>query len=100
MAKFQRHNEANSLADLLKIVIKENHLEKGLNQVKLHDLWYEIMGQGVVNYTEKIQLQGETLIIHLTSSVLREELSYGKEKIAQMLNEALGENLIKKVRLV
>jgi flagellar biosynthesis/type III secretory pathway protein FliH len=88
------------LADLLKIVIKENHLEKGLNQVKLHDLWHEIMGQGVVNYTEKIQLQGETLIIHLTSSVLREELSYGKEKIAQMLNEALGENLIKKVRLV
>lgn len=100
MAKFQRHNEANSLADLLKTVIKENHLEKGLNQVKLHDLWHEIMGQGVVNYTEKIQLQGETLIIHLTSSVLREELSYGKEKIAQMLNEALGENLIKKVRLV
>ena len=36
----------------------------------------------------------------LKSSVLREELSYGKEKIVAMINEELGEELVKKLILV
>ena len=31
----KRQKEENSLADILKLVIKENKLEKGLNQVKV-----------------------------------------------------------------
>jgi len=58
------------------------------------------MGQGVVSYTEKVQLQNKTLVISLSSSVLREELSYGKEKIITMMNEELGEELISKIMLV
>jgi hypothetical protein len=35
--------------------------------------------------------------VKLNSSVLREELSYGKEKIRAMMNEALGKEEIKKI---
>jgi hypothetical protein len=38
--------------------------------------------------------------VNLKSSVLREELSYGKEKIITMINEELGEELVKKLMLV
>lgn len=99
MAKIIRHNEENSIEELMKFFIKENNLTKGLRQVTIKELWKEQMGNGVSNYTEKITLKGETLIVHLTSSVLREELSYGKEKIIRILNEALGDNLIKKLIL-
>ena len=54
------------------------------------------MGNGVNNYTTNILLKQETLYVQLSSSVLREELSYGKEKIITMLNEHLGKELIKK----
>jgi len=100
MAKYKRHNEVFAIGDLLKIVMDENKLSKGLNNVRLQELWKEQMGPGVVKYTEKIQLQGETLVVQLNSSVLREELSYGKEKIVLMLNEALGEAIIKKIKFV
>lgn len=100
MAKFQRHNEVFSIGDLLKIVMDENKLTKGLNNLRLQELWKEQMGAGVVKYTEKIQLQGETLVVQLNSSVLREELGYGKEKIVLMLNEAIGETIIKKIKFV
>ena len=66
---------------LIKSFIKENNLENGLENVKVRDLWYEIMKNGVANYTTDINLINETLYIKLKSSVLREELSYGKEKI-------------------
>jgi hypothetical protein len=44
-------------------------------------------------------LHGKTLVVNLKSSVLREELSYGKEKILKMMNDELGEPLISKIIL-
>ena len=58
------------------------------------------MGKGVTSYTQSVELQKKTLIIRLTSSVLREELSYGKEKIIKMLNEEVGDEVISKLLLV
>jgi hypothetical protein len=38
--------------------------------------------------------------VKLNSSVLREELSYGKDKIIEMINKALGKDLIHDIRFV
>ena len=50
-------------------------------------------------YTQEVSLRGKTLYVHLTSAPLREELSYGKEKILKHLNDALGSNEIQKIVL-
>jgi len=97
MAK--RQNEFHSIQDLMKDVIKENKLTKGMHQISVKDAWAKLMGKGVVSYTNKVELNGKTLIVNLKSSVLREELSYGKEKIIKMMNEELGEELISKLIL-
>ena len=98
MAK--RENEYSSIQDLMKLVIKENNLTKGINQMNVKDVWANLMGNGVQNYTENVQLQNKTLIVKLKSSVLREELSYGREKIIKMLNDELGQEMITKLMLV
>jgi len=97
MAK--RNNENLSIAEALKEFVQTNKLEHGLDKVHVAEAWENLMGKGVNNYTTAIQLQKETLYIKLSSSVLREELSYGKEKIIRMLNESLGKELIKKLVL-
>ncbi len=97
MAK--RLNEFLSMEDLMKDVIKENKLTKGMNQISVEEAWAKLMGNGVVSYTSKVELNGKTLVVKLKSSVLREELSYGKEKIIKMMNEELGEELISKIML-
>lgn len=98
MAK--RENDSYSIQDLMKSFIKENNLSKGMQKIKIEELWIQLMGQGVANYTTAIRLQNKTLIVQLSSSVLREELSYGKEKIINMMNEELGEKVISKLMLV
>lgn len=97
MAK--RLNEFQSISALMKDVIKENKLTKGINQISVKEAWAKLMGNGVVSYTSKVELNGKTLVVKLKSSVLREELSYGKEKIIKMMNEELGEELISKIIL-
>ena len=97
MAK--RNNEHISISDALKEFVETNKLEKGLNKVNVADAWVKLMGNGVNNYTTAVNLERETLYVQLNSSVLREELSYGKQKIIDMLNEELGREIIKKLVL-
>lgn len=95
----KRHNDNMSLSDALKEFVDTNKLQKGLDRIDVQDAWAKLMGNGVNNYTTGVQLKNTTLYVQLSSSVLREELSYGKEKIINLLNEALGKPLIKKLIL-
>ncbi|APU69372.1 MAG: DUF721 domain-containing protein [Christiangramia sp.] len=96
----RRNNEEMKLSDLLKTFVDENKLDKkGLDQVKIRDIWNSQMGPAIEKYTTNIKLKNEVLYVQLSSSVLREELSYGKEKIIRILNEEMGKELIHKLVL-
>ncbi|WP_034059666.1 DUF721 domain-containing protein [Lacinutrix jangbogonensis] len=97
MAK--RNNNILNIQDALKDFVETNKLEKGLDKVNVREAWSRLMGNGVNNYTTAVDLKNETLYVQLSSSTLREELSYGKDKIINMLNEELGKVLIKKIVL-
>jgi hypothetical protein len=97
MAK--RNNDNRSIEDILKEFVQTNNLETGLNKVNVREAWANLMGNGVNNYTTAIELKNETLYVQLSSSVLREELSYGNEKIVKMLNESVGKEIVKKLVL-
>lgn len=99
MSLTRRHSEVNQLSELLKEMIAENNLKKGLTKVAIKDIWKDQMGQGVNAYTDDIFLRQNTLYVTLRSSVIRQELSYGKDKIIKMINEALGEDIVEKVIL-
>jgi predicted nucleic acid-binding Zn ribbon protein len=96
----KRENNSFSIEDLMNSFIKENNLSKGMQKIKVKETWNKMMGPGVSNHTISVKLQNKTLIIQLNSSVLREELSYGKDKIIKMMNEEIGEDLIVKLMLV
>ena len=90
----KRFNEENSIADVIKQFIVQNKLESGIDVVNVREAWQNVMGNGVNNYTTEIQLKGSTLYVALSSAVLREELSYGKDKIIKMINEELRKDLV------
>lgn len=95
----KRDAEHKHLSSILNDFINENDLHRGLNEVNVKNAWYAMMGNAIGNYTTSIQFKNNTLYIQLSSSVLREELSYGIEKIKKNLNEELGEDIIQKVVL-
>ena len=97
MAK--RHAENITIGDALKEFIDGNKLRDGLDKVNVKEAWSSVMGPAIAKYTTDIKLERETLFVQLTSSVLREELSYGREKIIKLINEELKKDLIKKLVL-
>ena len=96
----KRSSDFHSINDLMRDVFKENNLQEGLDELAIKDAWLEVMGQGVMSYTDQLKFMDGLLIVHLKSSALREELSYGREKIVAMLNENLNKSVIKRIKLL
>jgi hypothetical protein len=94
-----KEKNIHSLSEALNAFIKENKLQKGIDKVMVRKAWEKIMDNGVNNYTTAIELRNETLYVSLSSSVLREELSHGKSKIIDMINEELNKDLVKNIVL-
>lgn len=93
----KRFNDDFSIGDAMKEFMKTNKLESGLDIVNVKETWFKMMGPAIKNYTTAIELKRNTLYIQLNSSVVKQELEYGKSKIIQMLNEELGKDLIKEI---
>ena len=97
MAK--RLNNESPIGDILKEIIQQNKLQPGMDQVSVKDAWKNLMGNGVNSYTKNVVLKNGTLYVELTSAVLREELTYGKDKIIRMINDELRRDVVKEVVL-
>ena len=89
----------NEIKNLLEIFLKKNNLEKGLLELEVKRAWHELMENGVSNYTTDVSLKNKTLYIKLSSPALKEELSYGKEKLIKLINERFKKKIIQKIVL-
>ena len=89
----------NEIKNLLDIFLKKNNLEKGLQDLEVKRAWHELMENGVSNYTTDVSLKNKTLYIKLSSPALKEELSYGKEKLMKLINERFKKKIVQKIVL-
>lgn len=93
----RKYNESRNVGSILQNIIQDNKLEQGIQGVLVQESWKKVMGSGIQNYTVDVQLKKHTLYVSLSSSVVRQELSFGKEKIIKMLNEDLNMEVIKEL---
>lgn len=92
----KQHNEM-TLKEALKAMIEHYRLKGRLNQNRIKSLWVQRMGPSIAGYTKEVRLYNKKLYITIESASLRQELSYGRDKIRKMLNEGLGEEYIEEV---
>lgn len=85
------------IGDILKKMVRDNKWKEKLNRVKINEVWATVMGDTVNRYTRHVTLRKNTLVLLIDSSPLKQEMMYAKPKIIKLMNEALGEDLIKEV---
>ncbi len=87
------------IKDLVNIFLKKNKLEKGLLDLEVKKVWFELMDNGIANYTLDVNLRNKTLYIKLSSPALKQELSYGKEKLMDLINRKFDKEIVQKIVL-
>lgn len=88
-----------TLKQAINQLIESYQLRGKLTETQLNDSWEEIMGKVIAKYTRSLQLNNGRLVVKLSSSVLRQELTYKKSEMVERLNERLGGELVKDIIL-
>lgn len=92
-----RKSNTQSISSVLKNYVRENNLERKLNELDLIKSWESVMGKTVARYTGNLYIQNNTLFVETNSPIVRNELLMMKEEIRVRLNEVVGEELIKSI---
>ena len=99
MANKKRSFEPQSISEVLGELIGQKNIKTGITKVRVEQAWGTTMGPSVSQYTKEVSFRGSTLFVNLNSAPLREELSYGKDKILRHMNKTLGADIITKLVL-
>jgi len=93
-------DDAKKIKSILEEFISKNALTDGIDSARIQESWKKLLGENINAYTQNITLQQDVLVVKLTSSVLRQELGYGKDKIIEMINQSLGKKKVRDIRFI
>ena len=94
-----RRNKIKSLEDILKKISEKPKLKKMLDGMEALDQLSNILGKNLQNYITNKYFQNGIIYIHLSSSVLRSELSYQKQGLVESINQNIGRKIVKDIVL-
>jgi predicted nucleic acid-binding Zn ribbon protein len=98
MKKIARVREV-TLKDAIQQLLRLYKLEDKLLEHKLIANWEKVVGTMISRHTREIWIKDNKLFVKLDSSAIRMELSYNRTQLVDMLNESIGQELIKEVVL-
>ena len=99
--QYGRKQYEQSLGDVLQVFLREMKLTGKILELRIAETWHKRMGKIISDYTQSVffNQQENTLYVELRSAPLRKELSYQKNDLIAVLNEELGQDLIKNLVL-
>ena len=89
-----RRNNAEQIGDVIRFFLRQQGLESPLNEYRLVQAWGDVVGPAMARYTSNLYIKNQTLHVHLTSAVLRQELMMARELLVKNLNRQVGAQVL------
>ncbi|MCK9159860.1 MAG: DUF721 domain-containing protein [Bacteroidaceae bacterium] len=89
-----KRKEAQPIGLLVQQYLRNEGLESPLNEQRLLNAWPEILGSSIASYTSNLYIRNQVLFVHVSSSVLRQDLMMSREKLILQLNQKAGATVI------
>jgi hypothetical protein len=94
-----RRSKTITIAEAVTDYIKEMNLGEKLSEAGVINSWDETVGKAISSRTTKIYIRDHVLYVHLSSSVVRNELFMLREVLREKLNQKAGTEAIKEIVL-
>ena len=89
-----KRNTTELVGDVIRQLLRQEGLETPLNEYRLVESWKDVVGPAIYKYTTNLYIKNQILYVHLSSSVLRQELLMGREMLVRNLNAHVGAQVI------
>jgi predicted nucleic acid-binding Zn ribbon protein len=94
-----RRSKTITVAEAIKDFVSAMGLGEKLDETSLIASWEEIVGKTISARTTKIYIKNRVFYVHLSSSVVRNELQMLKDLLKNKLNEKVGRQFIEDIVL-
>lgn len=85
-----RFQDEKPIKDLISQLVDQNKLKPKLLEAQLIAEWPRIIGEPIAKYTEHIRVHKGQLMLKISSPALRNELSFQRKAIADLVNKELN----------
>jgi len=92
-----RKTNEESLGEAIRRMLETYRLEGKVRQARVINAWEDVTGKMISRHTQDLYIKGSKLFVKLDSPALKNELSYSKGKIIEMLNKEAGGEIIKDI---
>ena len=94
-----RRSNANNIGDIIRKLMRSPKLAEKMNELDALDVWKELIGDSLQKFVVSAKIYKGNLYVKLSSSVLRDELSYKKSELKEQINQKLGREIVKEIIL-
>jgi len=88
------NSNMNSLSTIMRKILKNPKLSKRLDNIKIIEIWNELIGSNLEKYVLDSKVYKGKLYIKLKSSTLRNEFTYKKNELLKQINNRFGKQVI------
>lgn len=92
-----KRTNAETIGQIIKHYLEAENLDGKMNELRVAELWADVVGPGVNKYTINRYVKDGCLFVRLSSAPLRNELMLGRSILVKRLNEAVGHEVIKDI---
>jgi predicted nucleic acid-binding Zn ribbon protein len=92
--------EPESAGDVLRQLLEEENMISRLEEYKAIDLWPRIVGLQMSRRTSRPTVKSGIMTIGVPAAPLRQELTMNRSQLVELINKALGKEVIKDIRFV
>ena len=86
-----------SLSNVMRKILKNPKLSKRLDNIKIIEIWNELIGSNLQKYVLDSKVYNGKLLIKLKSSTLRNEFAYKKSELLNQINKSFGKKIIEDI---
>lgn len=83
-----------SIGEALNLLLEKSKWKHKVMELRMQQEWNEIVGKTIAKYTRNVVLNGDVLTIYTDVAALKQELYFGKEQLAQRINEYFKERIV------
>ena len=89
-----------SLGEAIQAFLEKHGIQEEAKVQEIIADWERLMGAPIAANTDKIWFQQGTLYVRMKSPMWKNELSLARSKIRLMLNQQMGQEIVKEVKIV
>lgn len=93
-----KRTDPKSLNDIINEAMAHAGMTDSLAEHRACYVWPEIVGQGINRYTTRRYVERGVMHVYLTSAPLKNELSFHKSRLVELINRAVGKDVIQSIQ--